>query len=683
MPVQDKSVQKTQKKRNESLLFKYGVIGFIEIIVFITIFVAITTSLTKKPVESIYTEAIDFFLEQSVENVEQWFETQVEVLQMYQTAVVNGTDSRESIKKQIKAKTKPNGFEYVMVFWDDATGAKDGGPETYNTKGGISTVGILAKEYWKQHRENDVAVWLESPRQSNAGGFTMPLFVKSNFIDEKTGSLVHGGMVGFLELGPIDKLGKQFYKTGNISVYDDNNEIRAGLDVNALDDKSKLVYFEKDCVLGNKNWKIIATVEREEFYEITGDLRNNSIIGGFLIAIILVVCQLILIRAVIKKFDTIKRNIDNLNSGDKDLTKRLKINHNNEISKIKESVNLFIGSLHNTVADIGEANTNLQETFEKVRDCLNESKNQIDDIYEEIQVATTTLSNEDNCVNNTSESVNQISGNIKELNEMISTQVEAISQASSSIEQMIGNIQSVSDFVGRMANEFGALNSATTEGIEKNKVVNELLEVVLSQSKSLQETNTIISTISSQTNLLSMNAMIESAHAGDAGKGFAVVAEEIRKLADTSATQSKSIGENLKKISEYITRVVESANVSKQAFELVASKTENTSELVESIKMAMDEQSAGSKQLLEALALMKNISNNVQTSSKEIEEGTNEIVNSVISLKQSSATMSSNFNRIVSTTNSTKGTTEKIQILADEMTSAVDNISEKIGEFKI
>ena len=507
--------------------------------------------------------------------------------------------------------------------------------------------------------------------------------MKKNFIDEKTGKTVHGGMVGFLELGPIDKLGKQFYKTGNVSIYDDKNEIRAGNDVRALEDTSNLVFFEKKCELANKEWTIVVTLEESEFLEISRDLRFNSVFGGLIVALILVICELLIIRVIIKKFDAIKANIDNLNSGDKDLTKRLEVLHNNEISKIKVSVNDFIGNLQDTVKGIGDANQNLKDIFNKVKERLDESKLQMNNIYDEIQIATTTLSNEDRCVVNTSESVNQISENIKALNEMIFTQASAISQASSSIEEMIGNISSVSDFVGRMANEFGALNSATVEGMEKNKIVNELLQVVLSQSKSLQETNTIISTISSQTNLLSMNAMIESAHAGDAGKGFAVVAEEIRKLADTSATQSKSIGENLKKISEYISKVVESATISNQAFELVAAKTSNTSELVESIKQAMDEQSAGSKQLLEALALMKNISSNVQTSSKEIEEGANEIVSSVVSLKQSSATMSSNFNRIVNTTNSTKSTTESIQVLAEEMSSAVDNISKKIDEFKV
>ena len=283
----------------------------------------------------------------------------------------------------------------------------------------------------------------------------------------------------------------------------------------------------------------------------------------------------------------------------------------------------------------------------------------------------------------TSSAVTQISQNIKGLNELIDSQVNAITEASSGIEQMIGNIRSISASVEKMAEEFSELNTATNDGIEKNKIVNELLSLVLSQSKSLQDTNKIISTISSQTNLLSMNAMIESAHAGEAGKGFAVVAEEIRKLADTSAAQSKIIGENLQKIADNINKVVDSANASKLSFELVSNKTENTSQLVESIKLAAEEQAEGSKQLLEVLSLMNNISTNVQSSSKQIEGKTQEILTSIESLRNSSANMSNNFHKIVSTTEATKETTSNLQYCADEMSEAVDNISNRIEEFKV
>lgn len=669
-------------ERKESLLFKYGSYALVIILVCVIGLSFVTTLLTEKPVQTLFDESMNTVVDQSLDNVETWFNNQVEIMNVFQRAVVNKEDTHEAIINRIKGKEKPDGFEYAMIFFDDATDADDGGPTTYNTKGGFSKAGILQKEYYMKHKSSNVSVWMESPRQAAAGGFTVPIFVKSGFTDEETGKYVTGGVVGFLELAPIEKLGKKFYKTGNVSIYDDTGVVRAGLDV--LGDKTDHLYiYKKEAVLANKTWTIVASVEKSEVGEITGNLRKNSLIGGFIVAIILLVSILIIIRIIIGKFDSIKMNIDNLNTGDKDLTKRLKINHNNEISQVKKSVNTFVNTVHETVKNIGQANVNLKTTFSDVKLKLDDARSQIDLIANQIQEATNTLNDEDRCVLETSSSVTQISENIKGLNEKIMSQASSISEASASIEEMIGNINSVSASVEKMAAEFADLNSATVDGIEKNRIVNELLQTVLTQSQSLQDTNRVISEISSQTNLLSMNAMIESAHAGEAGKGFAVVAEEIRKLADTSATQSKAIGENLKEIAANITKVVDSANASKLSFEVVSEKTGNTSELVEMIKRAMEEQTEGSKQILEALSEMISTSTQVQTSSHEIEAGTQIILNSISSLKASSENMSDNFNRIVSTTEDTRETTENLSHLTAEMTTAVDNISNKIDEFKV
>lgn len=670
-------------KKQETLLFKYGAQAFAEIIALMLIFLIITTQLTKKPVNKIYTQSIETIMEQASEAAETWFENQVEKLRVFQRAVVNKTDNTDNIKEAIKEKEKPNNFDYVMVFWDTNTEAKDGGPATYNTKGGVSTAGILDKEYVIKHKQNDVNVWLESPRESNLGTFTMPVFVKSTFIDEETNQSVSGGVVGFLEIEAINSLAKTFYKTGNISIYDDKNELRAGPDVLGMEDSSHLEFFERECKFENKTWKVVATIEKTELNEITNKLRVNSLTGGFIVTIAMLAFILIIIRILIGKFNSIKESIDDLNTGDKDLTKRLPIFHNNEISQVKKSVNMFVNTVHQTVKDIGTANKNLEDTFGNVKDSLNESQNQISNISAEIAKAKKTLDDEDKSVIETSASVTQISQNIKELNNLIISQSEAIGEAGSSIEEMIGNIRSVSTSVEKMSGDFSQLNKATLDGIEKNNIVNELLATVLAQSKSLQDTNKIISDISSQTNLLSMNAMIESAHAGEAGKGFAVVAEEIRKLADTSASQSKSIGENLKKIAENINKVVESANASKLSFETVSEKTKSTSIVVESIRSAMLEQNEGSKQMLEVLSQMNETSAQVQNSSKEIEEGTKTVLNSITGLKNSSSNMSENFNRIVSTTEQTLKTTQKISELAEDMTLAVNNITGRIKEFKI
>ena len=676
-------VKKEKKQRKESLLFKYGVIAFLEILSFISVFLIFISRNIKAPIKSIYDESIDNFLDSAIDNVQSWFDNQVTVMNVFQRAVVDPVDNPEHIKNRIQHMTKPEGFEYVMIFWDTNTNAKDGGPETFNTKGGSSVAGILQKEYYVNHKASDVSVWLESPRVAAAGGYTMPLFVKSEFTDEKTGKKVSGGCVGFLELEPITKLGKTFYNTGRISIYDDANAIRAGEDILAEEDTSNLEIYSKTFELSNKVWTVVAAVEKSEINQISNKLQNTSLTGGFVIAIILMILELIIIRIIIGKFDSIKKNIDDLNTGDKDLTKRLTIYHNNEISQVKRSVNTFVNTVHETVREIGAANDNLKETFGNVKDHLNETKNQMDNISNEIQAATATLDAEDKSVTDTSELVSQISQNIRTLNQMIDSQVDAITQASAGIEQMVGNIQSITSSVDKMAGEFTELNAATVEGIEKNRIVNELLNSVLAQSKSLQDTNMVIANISSQTNLLSMNAMIESAHAGEAGKGFAVVAEEIRKLADTSATQSKSIGENLKLIAENIRKVVESADLSKASFEVVSDKTNNTSELVYAIKRATEEQSEGSKHLLETLSKMNNISISVQRSSKKIEDRALTVLDSIAGLKESSKNMAQNFNKIVTTTEVTQQTTQNLHKLTEDMSNAVEDISERIEEFKV
>ena len=681
--IPSKDNKKDKKQRKESLLFKYGVIAFIEILAFISVFLIFLSRNIKAPIKTIYDESVENFLDSAVDNVKSWFENQVTVMTVFQRAIVDPVDSPERIKDRVKTVPKPEGFEYCMVFWDTNHDAKDGGPETFNTKGGSSVAGILTKEYYVNHQKSNVGVWLESPRVAAAGGFTMPLFVNSEFTDAKTGQKITGGCVGFLELEPITHLGKSFYETGRISIYDDKNEIRGGDDILAEDNTDHLEMYSRTFNLSNKTWTVVASVEKAEMAQISKRLQNTSLIGGFVIAIILMVLELIIIKIIIGKFDSIKKNIDDLNTGDKDLTKRLEIYHNNEISQVKKSVNIFVNTVHETVREIGNANADLKETFENVKGQLEATKNQMDNISSEINTATATLEAEDKSVMDTSELVSQISSNITTLNQMIDSQVDAITQASAGIEQMIGNIQSITTSVDKMAGEFTELNAATVEGIEKNRIVNELLNSVLAQSKTLQDTNMVIASISSQTNLLSMNAMIESAHAGDAGKGFAVVAEEIRKLADTSATQSKSIGENLKLIAANIQKVVESADLSKASFEVVSDKTNNTSELVYSIKKATEEQSEGSKHLLDTLSKMNNISVSVQRSSKKIGDRALSVLDAIASLKESSKNMAQNFNQIVATTEGPQQTTRNLHRLTEDMNKAVDNISERIEEFKV
>jgi methyl-accepting chemotaxis protein len=248
---------------------------------------------------------------------------------------------------------------------------------------------------------------------------------------------------------------------------------------------------------------------------------------------------------------------------------------------------------------------------------------------------------------------------------------------------MLGNINSVSSSVKKMAESFETLSKTVTNGNTKLSDVNDRVRNIADQSQMLVEANSIISQIAGQTNLLAMNAAIEAAHAGEAGKGFSVVADEIRKLAETSSTQSKSINTELEGITASITQVVSSSADAQNAFGEIVSHISSTNKIITEIDNAMAEQESGSRQILQALEDMKAQANKVRDTSRFLQENVQQVNGEMENVSQISTTILGSMDEMTSGAQEINTVAQSVNDLASKTQKNIGTMQQLLGKFKV
>jgi len=410
---------------------------------------------------------------------------------------------------------------------------------------------------------------------------------------------------------------------------------------------------------------------------------QTSLIAVALALLAMLIASLVARRSISRPVSRLADALKNISEGEGDLTRRLDHAARDEIGDLARYFNETLEKIRHLVTTIKGQAASLFEIGAEMASNMSETAAAVNQITGNIRAVKGRVLNQSAGVNETHATMEQITANIDTLNALVETQAESVSQSSAAIEEMIANIRSVTQMLARNAGSVQILTESSGAGRAGLQEVAADIREIARESEGLLEINGVMENIASQTNLLSMNAAIEAAHAGEAGKGFAVVADEIRKLAESSGEQSKTISAVLRKIKSSIDKITLSTDGVLSKFETIDTGVRTVTEQTENIRDAMEEQSQGSQQILEVLGKLNTLTQQVKSGAEQMLEGSAQVIRESRNLEKATAEIADSMNEMSGGAEQINAAVSRVNGISDQNRAGLDVLVTEVARFKV
>jgi len=282
------------------------------------------------------------------------------------------------------------------------------------------------------------------------------------------------------------------------------------------------------------------------------ELAQRSVWGTLLaslgLAAALISLAFLVARSIAAPVERLARAMRDLARGEGDLTFRLQVEAHDEVGQLAEHVNLFLAKLQSVMREVAGNATTLSASSDelaRISDRLVENSQSVSDganaVAERTHEVSSSIEAVAGAAQEATRNVSAVSNSTAQMSQNMAQVSLAAEAVASNAVEVEGSIRDISDAMATIRGNTEKAATVSRQGAEKATPVQQLLRELTESAEATGKIVALIQKVADQTNLLSLNASIEAASAGDAGKGFAVVASEVKDLARETTEATKKI----------------------------------------------------------------------------------------------------------------------------------------------